>query len=170
MRSIRWIIFAAVCFILVPALTQARDVNVGPEEKIATVSFPDSWKVSGTKRGVQAKSPDDEVYVWIETVPDAEINTLQKEHNDYFAKQGVTMKEAPVNGKEVDGHKWAFIEPKATWKDKPTVIRYIVINPGHPSGKTIVFTYWASPEGDKNYDAEMNKALDSLRASLNAKT
>lgn len=168
MRSMRWIIFAAFCLLFAPTLAAARDVNVGIEETIATAAFPNSWKVSGIKRGIQAKSPDGEVYVWIESVPDAEIKTVQKEHNEYFAKQAVAMTDdAPVNGKEVDGRKWAFIEPKATWKGKPTVIRYIVINPGHPSGKTIIVTYWASPEGDKSYDAEMNRMLDSLRASLN---
>ena len=91
---------------------------------------------------------------------------LQKEHDEYFEKQKVTMAKADPDGKEVDGRKWAFITPQATYQGKPTVIRYIIINPKVPSGKIIVFTYWASPEGDKNYDKEMDGVINSLRASL----
>jgi hypothetical protein len=75
------------------------------------------------------------------------------------------MSKAEPDGKEVDGRKWAFIEPKATYQGKPTVIKYI-INPKVPSGKIVVFTYWASPEADKNYDKEMDGVINRLRASL----
>jgi hypothetical protein len=99
-------------------------------------------------------------------VPADEIETVQKEHDEYFEKQKVTMAKTHPVGKEIDGHKWAFIDPEATYKGKPTVIRYIIINPNVASGKTIVFTYWASPEGAKNYDKEMDGMLNSLKASL----
>jgi hypothetical protein len=149
-----------------PGIALAKSSKLTPDDTVAVLDFPDSWKVSNIKRGLQAKSPDEEVYVWAELVSSDDINTIQKEHDAYFEKQNVTMSKAEPVGKEIDGRKWAFVDPQATWKGKPTNIRYIIINPNAPSGKTIVFTYWASPEGDKNYDKEMDGVLNSLKASL----
>jgi hypothetical protein len=149
-----------------PGMVFAKSAKLTADETIAVLDFPDSWKISNIKRGLQAKSPDEEVYVWAELVPSDEVDTVQKEHDDYFEKQKVTMSKAEPDGKEVDGRNWAFINPQATYNGKPTVIRYIIINPKVASGKIIVFTYWASSEGDKNYDKEMDGVINSLRASI----
>ncbi|MEA2955642.1 MAG: hypothetical protein QOJ58_1139, partial [Alphaproteobacteria bacterium] len=153
MRKLVLVAAALLCF---PAIALAKTAKLTPSETVASLDFPDSWKVSNIKRGLQAKSPDEEVYVWAELVPSDEIETIQKEHDDYFEKQNVTMSKAEPVGKEIDGRKWAFVDPQATWKGKPTIVRYIIINPNVASGKTVVFTYWASPEGAKNYDKEMD--------------
>jgi hypothetical protein len=163
MRKIVLVVAALLCF---PAIGLAKSVKLTPADTVATLDFPDSWKISNIKRGLQAKSPDEEVYVWAELVPAADVDTVQKEHDDYFEKQKVTMSKAEPDGKEVDGRNWAFITPQATYNGKPTVIRYVIINPKLPSGKIIVFTYWASPEGDKNYDKEMDGVINSLRTSI----
>jgi hypothetical protein len=162
----RKLVLALAALLCLPGIALAKTAKLTPEDTVATLDFPDSWKISNIKRGLQAKSPDEEVYVWAELVASDQVDTVQKEHNVYFEKQKVTMSQADPDGKEVDGRKWAFIEPKATYDGKPTVIRYIIINPKVASGKIIVFTYWASPEGDKNYDKEMDGVINSLRASI----
>jgi predicted Zn-dependent protease len=163
MRKLVLVAAALLCF---PAIALAKTAKLTPSETVASLDFPDSWKVSNIKRGLQAKSPDEEVYVWAELVPSDEIETIQKEHDDYFEKQNVTMSKAEPVGKEIDGRKWAFVDPQATWKGKPTIVRYIIINPNVASGKTVVFTYWASPEGAKNYDKEMDGVINSLKTSI----
>jgi hypothetical protein len=80
--------------------------------------FPNSWKISNVKRGFQAKSRDEEVYVWAELAPAQEIDAVQKEHEGYFEKQKVTMSKADPVGKEIDGPKCAFVDPDATYKGK----------------------------------------------------
>jgi hypothetical protein len=149
-----------------PGLGLAKTAKLTPADTVASIDFPDSWKISNIKRGFQAKSPDEEVYVWGELVPSDEIDAVQKEHDDYFEKQKVTMSKADPVAKEIDGRKWAFVDPEATYQGKPTIVRYIIINPDVPSGKTIVFTYWASTEGAKNYDKEMDGVIKSLKASV----
>lgn len=39
-----------------------------------------------------------------------------------------------------------FHRAEGDHQSKPTIIKYIIINPKVPSGKIIVFTYWASPK------------------------
>lgn len=162
----RKLVFAVAAFLWFPLLADANSAKLTPADTVATLDFPDSWKISKIKRGIEAKSPDQEVYVWAELVPSDEVDAVQKEHDAYFEKQKVTMAKADPVAKDVDGRQWAFIEPQSTWKGKPTLVRYIIINPKVASDKIIVFTYWASPEGDKNYDKEMDGLINSLRASL----
>jgi hypothetical protein len=164
----RKLVFAVV-FLCFPLLADAKSAKLTPADTVASLDFPDSWKISNIKRGIEAKSPDAEVYVWAELVPSDEVDAVQKEHDKYFEKQNVTMVKADPVAKDVDGRQWAFIEPQSTWKGKPTVVKYIIINPKVTSDKIVVFTYWASPEGDKTYDKEMDGVINSLRASL-AKT
>jgi hypothetical protein len=140
-QLMRKLVLALAALLCLPGIGFAKSAKLTQEDNVATLEFPDSWKIS--KR---AKSPDEEVYVWAELVPADQIDTVQKEHDAYFEKQKVTMTKAEPDGKEVDGRKWAFIEPKATYQGKPTIIKYIIINPKVPSGKIIVFTYWASPK------------------------
>jgi predicted Zn-dependent protease len=162
----RKLVFAVAAFLCLPLLAEAKTAKLTPADTVASLDFPDSWKISNTKRGIEAKSPDEEVYVWAELVPSDEVDAVQKEHDKYFEKQKVTMAKADPVTKDVDGRQWAFIEPQSTWKSKPTLVKYIIINPKVASDKIIVFTYWASPEGNKNYDKEMDGVINSLRASL----
>src|SRR5689334_13647955 len=60
-------------------LASPRARKLTQEDNVATLEFPDSWKISNIKRGLQAKSPDEEVYVWAELVPADQIDTVQKE-------------------------------------------------------------------------------------------
>jgi hypothetical protein len=145
MRKLMLIAAVLLCF---PAISLAKSAKLTPADTVATLDFPDSWKISNIKRGLQAKSPDEEVYVWAELVPATDVDTVQKEHDDYFEKQKVTMAKSDPVPKDVDGRRWAFIEPQSTWKGKPTIIRYIIIDPKVASGKIVVFRDWGSPEGD----------------------
>ncbi|MFL5478409.1 MAG: hypothetical protein ACJ79X_05275 [Gemmatimonadaceae bacterium] len=164
----RKLVFAVAAFLWFPLLADANSAKLTPADTVATLDFPDSWKISNIKRGIEAQSPDQEVYVWAELVPSDEVDAVQKEHDAYFEKQKqkLTMAKADPVAKDVDGRQWAFIEPQSTWKGKPTLVTYIIINPKVASDKIIVFTYWASLEGDKNYDKEMDGLINSLRASL----
>lgn len=144
-----------------PAL--AGKLALTSADPVAIVTIPDAW--SGTKiaRGLEIKTPDDEVYLWFELVAPADMPTVQKEHDVYFDKQGVKITGASETTKiEVKGRPWSVTELKATSKDGPSIIRYVAINPNVPSGKIILMTYWASPGGDKIHDAAMQALLDGI--------
>jgi uncharacterized protein YbaA (DUF1428 family) len=107
----RKIVFAVVALVCLPGLASAKTAKLTPAETVASLDFPDSWKISSIKRGFQAKSRDEEVYVWAELAPAQEIDAVQKEHDGYFEKQKVTMSKADPVGKEIDGRKCAFVDP-----------------------------------------------------------
>ncbi|MDU0341518.1 hypothetical protein [Bosea rubneri] len=144
-----------------PAMAGA--LSITDADPVAVVTIPDAWTSSKIARGVEIKTPDDEIYLWFELVAPGEIDTVQKEHNGYFDKEGVTITGASETMKqEVNGKAWSFTELKAKSKDGDSIIRYIAINPNVPSGKIIMMTYWASLDGHKEHDAAMKKLIDSL--------
>lgn len=153
--------FALVGFNALPANAGALSItDVNP---VAVVTIPDTWASSKIARGIEIKTPDDEIYLWFELVPPGEIDALQKEHNGYFDKEGVTITGSSETVKhEVKGKAWSFSELKARSRDGDSIIRYIAINPNVASGKIIMMTYWASLDGHKKHDEAMKKIMDSL--------
>lgn len=148
-------------FSALPAMAGALQIT--DADPVAVVTVPDAWTSAKIKRGVEIRTPDEEIYLWFELVAPGELDTLQKEHNSYFEKEGVTVTGASETVKqEVKGKAWSFTELKAKGKDGDSLIRYIAINPNVPSGKIIMMTYWASLDGHRTHDTAMSAIIDSI--------
>lgn len=157
-------------FLLAGGTALAKRITVVPGDQPVTVDIPGSWKVSEIKRGVQAKTADDEVYIWFESYRPAQLQTLVGEHNAYFQEQGVTITgEAKAKQVEFPTYMLKISEYPATYEKKPTVLRYISVVPKSGDLRHLLVSYWASPEGDKEYDGETNKIINSLAASYDAR-
>ena len=140
----------------------AGPLAITSADPVAVVTIPDAWPNSKVSRGIEFKTPDDEIYVWFELIAPGEMDAVQKEHDSYFEKEGVKITGASETTKqEINGRAWSFTELKATSKDGPSIIRYIAINP-NVAGKIILMTYWASDDCHKKYDAAMKKIFDSI--------
>ena len=158
--------FALAAVLAGPAMTrsaQAGALQITGADPVAVVTIPDSWKHGKVDRGVEIRTPDGEIFIWFELVPADQLDALQKEHDAYFAKEGVTFTgETEIFTKEVNGRPWSFKELKAKSADGPSIVRYLGINPQASSGKIIMMTYWASPKGHAKHDAAMKAMLDSI--------
>ena len=152
-----------VGLLLAPSHSFAKALSITEADPVAVVTFPDDWPSSKIERGIEVKSPDDEIYVWFELATPADMPAVQKEHDDYFAKEGVTVTGSSETVKsEVNGKAWSFTELKAKSEDGPSIIRYVAINPNVASGKIILMTYWASDDGHKTHDAVMDAVIKSI--------
>lgn len=151
----------AAPFAAAPA--QAEAFNITEADPVAVITVPDDWEGKKVGRGIQIKTPDDEIYMWVELIPPNEIDAVQKEHNSYFDGQGVKIESAGETVQvEFNGRPWVISELKAKAKGEDSVIRYVAINPKVASGKLILLTYWASLEGDKKYNDATTKMLENL--------
>lgn len=170
MKTIRLAGVALALSLLASGAALAKRVTVVPGDQPVTVDIPGSWKVSEIKRGIQAKTADDEVYIWFESYRPAQLQTLIGEHNAYFKEQGVTITgEARAKEVEFPTYMLKVSEYPATYEKKPTVLRYISVVPKSGDLRHLLVSYWASPEGDKEYDGETNKIINSLAASYDAR-
>jgi hypothetical protein len=143
----------------------ARQINLPSRAPIVGIDVPAAWKTSPTARGVEVRSPDEEVFFWLETYRPADEAAVRKEHVDYFAGQGVTPAGDPrVSRYEEGAMKVQATDLPATWQGKPTVLRYLAIDAGLPDGRMVLLSYWASPEGDSKHASAFKAVLNSLGA------
>ena len=152
-----------VCLAFIATPGMAKTIKVSPENPVAIVDIPDGWKVVDTKRGFGVKSPDEEVFFWIETFTPDQRAGVVAEHESYFTQQGVEITGDPeVSTKDDRTVSMKSTHLPATWKGKPTVLRYLLIDLHLPSQTQILLSYWASPEGDEEHDAAMDKIIASF--------
>ncbi len=164
-RRVITLALIAVCGLLGFGATSKAEIFLVGKQPIAAMSFPDSWKVKTITRGLQGATKDDEVYVWAEIYPADGKDEFFAEHDAYYTKQGVEIssedpKVAPIT---VNGVKAIHMQIAATWKKKSTVIEYVLFDPPLKSGRKMALSYWASPEGNKLYEADLDSILASVK-------
>ncbi len=157
LRTLRSVALAAL--LLAPAPVFAKSMTLND----ITVEVPASFKASESNRGIELKTPDDEVFVWVETYLPDEEDAIQGEHDKYWKKHKVVLKdpEKATNGKNTPPTRITDYKG-ATWKGDPTVLRYYFVGPFGKGNKSILVTLWASPEGDSEHKAELQTIYDSI--------
>ena len=143
----------------------AATLEVRPSAPVAEFAVPDDWKNSRIDRGFQAISKDGEVYFWIEAYTPDEFKQILAEHDAYWKDQGVVIASRDSRTLQENGQQVTMTTEHATWKGDPTVLYYVEFRLGLPSHSNIVFTYWASPEGDKTFNKEVGEVLSSLKVT-----
>ena len=129
-----------------------------------TLDVPSGYKVEESTRGVLVKSPDGEVDVWVEVYKDIETDKLIGEHDRYWKKNEVAMNGDGERSSREDGdiHVNRTDFKHATWKGDPTVLRYTAVGPYGSQKEWVLITYWASPEGDKEFNDDIQKMIGTL--------
>jgi hypothetical protein len=84
-----------VCLAFMATPGVAKTIKVTPEHPAAIVDIPDDWEVVDTKRGFGVKSPDKEVFFWVETFTPDQRASVVAEHVRYFNRQGVEITGEP---------------------------------------------------------------------------
>ncbi len=153
--------FAIACLFGCSVPAYAKTVTMND----LTIELPDTFKVSDSKRGLKAQSSDKEVDLWVETYKDAEIDAIVEESTRYFAKNNVVTSDEPVRTQTTGPSQHdveAYDYKDATWKGKPTVLRYLRIGPFGSENKRVLFTLWASPNGDSEHAKEIDAIVNSV--------
>jgi len=157
--------FSALFLLLSSVLAHADSVELRPSGPIAEVTVPDHWEVKRIDSGVQLFSEDYEVYIWIEPHKPDELRQIVAEHDAYLKKQGVDIGSSDEQKRQENGKEVSVVTRNATWNSKPTVYYYKEFDLGLPSRSNIVFTYWASPKGDKAFQDDVAHILASLKVT-----
>ena len=159
---LRRVALAVVLFAPAPAFAKPVTIND------ITVDVPSAFQASDYARGMEVKSEDEEVFLWFETCKGSEVQDLLDEHNKYWKENDVVLND-PIDEKTTQstGTKQQTMDFKnATWKGKPTVLRYVIIGPLGSANSLVVYTLWASPEGSRTYGKEIQGMLASMDAKV----
>lgn len=166
-RFARVAVGAIAFFLWANEPTMAKKYKVVPGDPPITVDIPAAWDVTDSKRGIQASTADEEVYIWFENYKPSQFEKILDEHKNYFDEQGVKITGEPKQDEKAYTN---FVIKKsdypATYEGKPTVLRYLSVVPRSEEKRHLLVCYWASPDGDKEYADEMEKMMKSLGASI----
>ena len=155
---------ALAALLLAPAPVSAKNVTMND----ITVDVPSDFQATDYERGMEVKTEDEEVFLWFETCKGSEVQDLLDEHNKYWKENDVVLND-PVDEKttQANGTKQQTLDFKnATWKGKPTVLRYVIIGPLGSANSRVVYTLWASPEGSIAHAKEIQSMLASMDAKV----
>src|SRR5262245_42434448 len=145
-----------------PAL--AATYKIPEDDPIVTVVIPDKgWEATKIARGIEVSDDDDEVFLAIEGIDVDNVEAVVKAAVDYLDRHGVSIdpsttkeKEGTLNGFHVNDVGW-----KGKDKDGDVLVHLTIVSVTEKRG--VLFTYWASPKGDKKYDATITAMVRSLK-------
>ena len=141
----------------------AKEYKLPADKPTVAIDIPDAWTPTAIQRGYQTQTADQDVYLSIEmtsnekemtTIID-ETDTMLKSHkvvldkanrkDNKFKLNDLPAEEILYNGHDEDG---------------PTMVSITFVT---VRKSAVVFTYWASVEGNKKHQEELGKILNSLR-------
>jgi hypothetical protein len=157
-------LLAAVLATMLVASAQAETFPIPDNKPVATVTVPDKgWKTSKIARGIELNDDEDEVYLAIEGIDGSNIEETVAGAVAYLNRQGVTIDRSTKKEKEGTLHGFPAYDLGWQGKDKDgDVIVHLMIVSVTPQ-RGVLFTYWASPEGDKEHDATIGEVIKSLK-------
>ena len=145
------------------ATASAGSYKLPKDEPIATVTFPEGWKVEASDESLDASSSDDEIYINIEFNDAESLEGAIEESFGYLKKNKVKIDKATekktegeLNGLKVVNFDWDGEDSEGKCKISLAVL-------GVTPKKALLLLYWASPEGEKKHQKELDAILSSIK-------
>jgi hypothetical protein len=153
--------------LVLPMPAQAEKFRIPASDPIVTIEVPEDWTATQIDKGIELSSDDDEVYLAIEGTPMKGLVELTTDAVKFLNRAGVTVdksteksSEGTVNGFKMNDIGWAGQD-----KDGDVLIHLMILTITPTKG--VLFTYWASPDGDKEHDETIRKIIRSVRKAGN---
>lgn len=133
------------------------------DEPLCSIDFPKSWTVKVEDEALDANSDDEEIYINIEVNDGDSIEGAIDETFGYLKKNKVivdkkTQKqtEGKLNGMDMVDFSWDGKDA-----DGPTKVSLTIVQVNKK--KALLILYWASPEGEKKHQADLEAIIKSLK-------
>ena len=136
------------------------------EDPIASMTFPKSWKVDLNDETLDASSNDNEIYINVETTDSGSIEGAMEESFGYLKKNKVKVDkdslkktETKINGMDVLDLSYDGTDADGVCKISLTIVSVT-------KEKGLLVLYWASPEGEKKHQKELDSIITSIKSLL----
>jgi hypothetical protein len=135
------------------------------DESVASITFPDDWKVEEISGGAAADSPDEHVYISAVVVKDE--TDMNAEIDDVFKmlkENDVEFDESSKKENKFKINNFEATELLFQGKDEDgpcgISITFVPIK-----NNLVILTYWVTTEEEKKYQATVGKIVSSLKAT-----
>ena len=141
---------------------QAKPFKLPAEKPLVSIDIPDAWNPVAIQRGYQTETNDKSVYLSVElTDNEKEMTTIIDETDAMLKSHKVDLNK--VNRKDTRFKLNDFPAEEFLYlgrdEDGPTLVSITLVTVGKAA---VVFTYWASVDGNSKHKEELGKILNSL--------
>ncbi|WP_123834446.1 hypothetical protein [Methylobacterium currus] len=155
--------FTAVALTLsVAAPAWAKNFAFPQANPTATISIPDTWKTKSVEYGFEAKSPNEDVYLSIETASAKDMKKMLADNMAWMRNNKITVTGKPKeNDVNLGGLQGKMQVLPAKDENGNTQIMLIYAEAGE---RLIFITLWASEDEQKANDKDINAIMNSIKA------
>ncbi|MEI6714154.1 MAG: hypothetical protein WCO60_10405 [Verrucomicrobiota bacterium] len=141
----------------------AKNFELPEKSPVLSVNIPDSWKPEEIEKGVHAQSPDDGVYLSIESARSEKgMDAILKSTFEMLEEHKVVIKQdsQKSNKFELAGAEAEELTFTGKDEDGAASISITIV----PIGKSVfIITYWATTEKAEKNQAAINKIVKSMK-------
>ena len=142
---------------------QAKPFKLPAAKPGATIDLPDGWNPVAIERGYQTETNDKSVYLSVEWTDNPQDMTAIIDETDAMLK-GHKVELNKINRVDnkfkLNGLSAEELLYKGTDENGPALVSITFVTVGKSA---VVFTYWASVDGNTKHKDELGKILNSLR-------
>ena len=157
-------LYAAMLALALASPAMAETYRIPEGKPIVTVDIPDDgWNASKIERGIELSDDDDEVYLAIEAVESKDLKQAVEQAVAYLNREGVKVDRATE--KKGEGKLGDFPVFDIGWNGKDQdgdVVVHLTVVEVAPE-RSVLFTYWATPKGDKAQDEAIHNMAKSIK-------
>ena len=141
----------------------AKEYKLPEEGPVVAFSFPEKWEANEYEGGIEATSGDGEVYIAIESVDAEGVEKSMDAAMKYLTEKGVKAKPDTVKQTEgkLDGMDVIDLSLDGTDEDGACKVTIMIIAATEKKG--VLLMYWASPEGEKKNQPDLDKITKSFK-------
>jgi hypothetical protein len=157
-------LFLALLLTAFVASASAGTYKLPKDEPIASITFPDGWKVEASDESLDVSSNDDEIYINIEFNDADSLEGAIEESIGYLKKNKVKIDKATEKKTETDFHGIKVVDFSWDGEDADGKCKISLTILGITPKKALLMLYWASPEGEKKHAAELGAIQQSIKS------
>jgi hypothetical protein len=159
------LILAAAASLLLASAAYAGEVKFPAANPDAVITVPNGWTAKETDGDLDISSPDDSIYLGVESVDPKGAEQAVKESAKWLDTQGITTdnKPAKVTNGDINGMPLVTIDMDGLDKDGPISIMLAVVTIN--TENSIVFTYWASKGEEDKYRKDIVAMIRSIKTA-----
>ncbi len=141
---------------------QAKPYKLPGEKSVASIDIPDAWNPAAIPRGYQLQTNDKSVYLAIEVADNEKDTTTIIDESDAMLKEHkvdlnkVNRKDNRFKVNDLPAEEIMYLGRD---EEGPALVSFTFVTVGKAM---VVFTYWASVDGNTKHRDELGKILNSL--------